>query len=130
MPRDPKWSDVTKVVRVCKANCSVICKYCSAVWYNNSVVQIDEHIVKCPQLPEALYRRYERGGEPPKKKQRQGTLNREEYLMPMADQRAADALLAEAIYSSGVAFSFVSDLLFREYSARLHSVVRMKTLPF
>lgn len=63
----------------------------------------------CPKLPNALWERYDRGGCAPKEQRVQGTIDREEYMMPVLEAQALDSLLAEAIYSSGVAFSFVSN---------------------
>ena len=110
-PKSVKWEDVVVKPRAGKANPEVNCRYCSTVWYNNSVMRVDNHMAECPNLPIDLYPRYGRrqpGESRPRKRPRQGTLDQETYTMSSIDQQACDELLAEAIYSSGVPFSFVS----------------------
>lgn len=69
-------------------------------------------MLACKKLPVELYERYGRAisrGSPPAKKARgQTTIPVEDYKMSARDAAACDRLLAEAIYSSGVSFNFVS----------------------
>ena len=64
-------------------------------------------------MPEELYERYNRSGNAAKRRRDQSTLDKTLYLTSASEQAALDELFAEAIYSSGVAFNFVSILYTR-----------------
>ena len=66
---------------------------------------------QCKELPTdrfAIYFEEENDSQPRK---RQAQLPTTVYTMPAGEQQACSRLLAEAIYSSGVPFSFVRKLL-------------------
>jgi len=106
--RDIKWSDVRREEVDSKANPRVTCNYCKDSWQSSSVQRIDEHMGDCGFLPLDLYPRYGRDASTDVPRKRQAQLPSEAYTITKTDQKACDALLAEAIYSSGVAFNFVS----------------------
>jgi hypothetical protein len=107
-PSSDMWDDVIRVQQPEQSNPEVQCRYCDRVWYSKSLERLQRHMEGCTRLPNALWGRYSRGNCAPKKQRLQSTLDYEEYLLPLVEQRELDRLLAEAIYGSGVAFSFVS----------------------
>ncbi|KAF2181385.1 hypothetical protein K469DRAFT_589953 [Zopfia rhizophila CBS 207.26] len=68
--RSVKWEDVIVTPQAGKANSSVVCRYCSAEWFNISVQRLNSHMLACKKLPDYLYERRGRddGGWSPLKK--------------------------------------------------------------
>jgi hypothetical protein len=106
--KSEKWEDVDVIDRESNRNPEIRCIYCSETWYNRSVQRLDEYMAKCKALPETLYERYDRGDDRAKRQHRQSKLHKEKYFMSALEQQALDTLLAEAIYSSGSLFNYVS----------------------
>ena len=103
-----EWLDVICNVRPGEHNPQVICRYCGAEWFSTAVLRIQKHMGACQKLPEERRSQYSPGGEPAQQQERQGKLNRAEFIMSSIHQKEADRLLAEAVYSSGIPFNFVS----------------------
>lgn len=107
---DSKWDDVIRIDRPGHSNPEVICRYCSKVWYSKSLDRVEGHMERCSALPSALWERYNRGAQPAKQRLLYSQAQGEPYLLPASEQHALDKLLAEAVYASGIPFSFVSKL--------------------
>ena len=87
-----------------ESNPTCVCIYCGKRLTTTSAERAFLHLKKkCPLLPAAVYRQY-RGVEPPSGGQRQLP---EMIATRATEQEELTTLLAEAIYSSGVPFSFV-----------------------
>lgn len=106
--RSSKWSDVIEIERDGELNPEVFCRYCNERWISRSLQRLDEHKARCVKLPNELWGRYGRGACAPKRQLTQSTLSTESHCIPATEQRELDQLLAEAIYSTGTPFSFVS----------------------
>ncbi|KAF1976395.1 hypothetical protein BU23DRAFT_551853, partial [Bimuria novae-zelandiae CBS 107.79] len=84
------------------------------VEFNDVIItlpRLRKHMSKCPKLPSSKYEMYGvqvRLGGHGKNRERQARLSEETFRINNADSEKATLLLAEAIYSSGVPFSFVS----------------------
>lgn len=63
---------------------------------------------RCKKLPNTRWELYNRGACAPKRESVQSTLSYEAYSVPEAEKRQLDQLLAEAVYTSGISFNFVS----------------------
>lgn len=107
---DEKWDDVTRTERTGSHNPRVQCNYCSKTWHSRSLDRLEEHMLECSSLPQRLWERYNRSVQPAKQRLLYSQLNNDMYLLPASEQRELDQLLAEAIYASGIPFSFVSIL--------------------
>ncbi|KAF2178857.1 hypothetical protein K469DRAFT_717829 [Zopfia rhizophila CBS 207.26] len=120
--RSVKWEDVVIQPRPGKANLQVTCRFCAEQWFNSSVSRIEDHMLRCRQLPLHLFKRYKRteGKSPPRKKSKaspgQKQLDKKTYRISQKDQEACDRLLAEVIYSSSVPFAL---LLILEYASHI-----------
>ena len=107
-PRPPPsimWDDVTKEPFAGSTTPTNRCRYCLDTWRNKSLVRLVQHMKKCKKLPFSRYERYERTVH---RSLKQPQVDSAAYTISAIDQRNADDALAEAIYNSGLAFSFVS----------------------
>ena len=105
------------------------CRFCGKSWYNNSVQRLEEHMKGCRNLPVDRYSRYDRVAstfESRKRPRVDGEIT-EYCTMTPRDQARCDELLAEAIYSSGVAFNFVENPAFRKFLQHLRPAYKPPT---
>jgi hypothetical protein len=107
---DIRWDDVIRTERPGHDNPRVECIHCSKAWHSRSIERLENHMSGCTQLPTWLWPRYNRGVRLAEQRQVYSQLNAQPYLLPSSEQRALDQLLAEAVYASGIPFSFVSKL--------------------
>lgn len=116
--RSPEWADVDVTFDEESQRPIVSCKYCFKDWHHMSVQRIRRHMADCGSLPynrQAVYEEEEREEEvivvESQPRKRQSRLLTEVYTMTSEDQFSCTRLLAEAVYSSGIPFSFVRNLL-------------------
>jgi hypothetical protein len=107
------WGEVTRTARSGKLDPKVQCKYCKHVWYSRAVSRVVKHLSQCSKLPEDLLEQYNNTTHPPKKPRSQSTLSFDD--MPMGERQTLDRMLAEAVYASGIPFSFVSTIVLLVY---------------
>ena len=106
-PYDPRWEDASKVFDD-GPNPTVTCRHCFHVWHNGANERLEKHMKRCKKLPEERKAFYKFAGARDERPKKQAKIASEVWQWTKEDQETADVELAEAIYSSGVPFAFVS----------------------